>query len=159
MEYIDYRLLSVKPIENMNLLLVFQNGVEKTFDVRQMYSEYPPFKVLETDLTLFNQVRLCGDDGVIWNDDLDLDAYGLWHYGVATGVIHEVDDITMLGYNLTKARNACDMYQNDLAKKCGIAQGDISDIERGKANPTFKTLKRLADAMNMRLKIEFVPKE
>lgn len=154
----DYRLLSVKPQKDRTLLLVFQNGVEKVFDVRQLYDEYPQTRILETDDELFEQVHIIGTDGVMWNDDLDLDAYGLWVDGVATGVVHEVDDNIMLGYNLTKARNECKMYQNDLAKKSGIYQGDISDIECGKANPTLKTLKRLADAMNMRLKIEFVPK-
>ena len=155
----DYRLLSVKAIENMNILLVFQNGVEKTFDVRQMYPDYPQFKILEEDLTLFHQVCICGGDGVMWNDDLDIDAYGLWHDGIETGVVHKVDSNTMLGYNLTEARNSCDMLQRDLAKISGIHQGDISDIECGKANPTVKTLTRLANAMNMQLKIEFAPKE
>lgn len=155
----DYRLLSVKAIENMNILLVFQNGVEKTFDIRQMYTDYPQFKRLEEEPELFKKVQIDGDDGVIWNDDLDLDAYGLWHDGVETGTIHKVDIHSMLGYNLTEARNSCEMLQRDLAKASGIHQGDISDIECGKANPTLKTLNRLADAMNMRLKIEFVPKE
>lgn len=155
----DYRLLSVKAIENMNILLVFQNGIEKKFDVRQMYSDYPQFKILEEDSTLFQQVCIVGGNGVMWNDDLDIDAYGLWHDGVSTGVTHTIDFNTMLGYNLTEARNSCEMLQRDLAKASGIHQGDISDIECGKANPTIKTLTRLADAMNMRLKIEFVPKE
>ncbi len=155
----DYRLLSVKPQKDKTLLLIFQNGVEKIFDVRQLYDDYPQTRIFENDQTLFEQVHLIGEDGIMWNDDLDLDAYGLWQDSVATGVIHEVDANIMLGYNLTKARNTCNMYQCDLAKKSGIHQGDISDIECGKANPTLKTLKRLADAMNMYLKIEFVPKE
>ncbi len=155
----DYRLLSVKAIENMNILLVFQNGVEKTFDVRQMYPDYPQFKILEEDTTLFHQVSIIGGNGIMWNDDLDIDAYGLWHDGVATGIIHKVDTPTLLGYKLTEARNTCDMLQRDLAKISGIHQGDVSDIECGKANPTVRTLKRLADAMGMELKIEFVKKE
>ena len=64
-----------------------------------------------------------------------------------------------LAVNLTYARASLNMSQVELAEQTGIAQGDICKIERCQANPTFKTLKRLADAMNMRLKIEFVPKE
>ena len=154
----DYRLLSVKAIQNMTLLIVFQNGVEKTFDVRQMYPDYPQFKILEDDLELFHQVSIIGGDGVMWNDDLDIDAYGLWQDGVATGVVHKVDTSALLGYNLTEARNSCDMLQCDLSKASGIHQGDISNIECGKANPTVRTLKRLADAMGMELRIEFVEK-
>ena len=155
-----YRLLSVKPQKDKTLLLVFQNGVEKIFDVRQLYSQYPQTRVFEDDQALFEQVRIdVGENGLIWNDDLDLDAYGLWEDGIETGVIHKVDINSMLGYNLTVARNDCEMLQRDLSKASGIYQGDISDIERGKSNPTIRTLQRLADAMNMRLKIEFVPKE
>ena len=95
----------------------------------------------------------------MWNDDLDLDASGLWYDGIPTGVIHDVDIKSTLGYALTEARAYHEMRQPDLAKASGIHQGDISDIERGKANPTIKTLKRLADAMNMRLEIKFVPKK
>lgn len=41
--------------------------------------------------------------------------------------------------------------------KTGIAQGDISKLEHGTANPSVKTLKRLAAGMGMSLKIEFLP--
>ena len=41
--------------------------------------------------------------------------------------------------------------------RTGIAQGDISRLENGNANPSLNTLKRLATAMGMTLKIEFTP--
>ena len=48
------------------------------------------------------------------------------------------------------------MSQQELSKKTGIAQGDISKIERGNGNPSVKTLQRLAAGMGKKLKIEFV---
>ena len=39
----------------------------------------------------------------------------------------------------------------------GIAQTDISKLERGNANPSLRTLQRLAAGMGMKVKIEFVP--
>ena len=36
-------------------------------------------------------------------------------------------------------------------------QGDISKIERGNANPSLRTLQRLARGMKMTLRLEFVP--
>lgn len=155
-----YRLLSVKPQKDKTLLLVFQNGVEKIYNVRSLYSEYPQMKIFEDNQELFEQVQIdVGENGIIWNDELDLDASGLWEDGIETGNIYDVDITSTLGYNLSKARNTCNMFQRDLAELSGIKQSDISDIERGKANPTIKTLKRLADAMNMQLKIVFIPKE
>jgi len=55
------------------------------------------------------------------------------------------------------ARKAAGLTQKDLAARTGIAQADISRLENGNANPSLKTLQRLADGMGMRLKLEFVP--
>ncbi len=55
------------------------------------------------------------------------------------------------------ARKNAGMTQKELAEKTGIAQGDISKLESGNANPSLKTLQRLAEGMGMHLKLEFVP--
>ena len=49
------------------------------------------------------------------------------------------------------------LTQKQLSERTGIAQGDISRLENGNANPSLGTLKRLAAAMDMTLKIEFSP--
>lgn len=55
------------------------------------------------------------------------------------------------------ARTAAGLTQKDLATRTGIAQADISRLENGNANPSLRTLQRLADGMGMKLKLEFVP--
>ena len=55
------------------------------------------------------------------------------------------------------ARKATGFTQKQLAQKTGIAQADISKLEKGVANPSLKTLRRLASGMGMKLKIELVP--
>lgn len=55
------------------------------------------------------------------------------------------------------ARNKTGMTQKELAEKTGITQADISRLENGNANPSLKTLQRLAEGMGMTLKLEFVP--
>ena len=54
------------------------------------------------------------------------------------------------------ARNAEGMTQKELSERSGLAQGDISKMENGNANPSIKTLQRLAEAMGKSLRIEFV---
>lgn len=54
------------------------------------------------------------------------------------------------------ARNAEGLTQKELSTRSGIAQGDISKLENGSANPSVRTLQRLANAMGKKLKIEFV---
>jgi len=55
------------------------------------------------------------------------------------------------------ARKSAGLTQKQLSERTGIAQSDISKMENGDANPSLKTLKRLASAMNTTLKVEFVP--
>ena len=55
------------------------------------------------------------------------------------------------------ARTNQNLTQKQLSEKTGINQADISKLENGTRNPTINLLKRLADGMDMILKIEFIP--
>lgn len=59
---------------------------------------------------------------------------------------------------LLDARKAAGMTQQDLANKTGIRQGDISKFERGRGNPSLKTLERLADGLGMQCRVVFEPR-
>ena len=65
--------------------------------------------------------------------------------------------------NITRAildaRIRAGMTQMELAEKSGISQADICRLEKGTRNPSIALLKRLAEAMDSTLRIEFVPKE
>ena len=54
-------------------------------------------------------------------------------------------------------RAANNLTQKELSEVTGITQSDISKLENGNANPSLNTLKRIAAAMNMMVKISFVP--
>lgn len=151
-----HKIVSVKPMENFILLVGFQNGIEKTYDMRTLYPVFPQFKVLEADVDLFNKVTVdIGGYGISWNDDLDLDAEDIWEDGIETGNKKEIDIVSALAENLIKARDIVGMTQKQLSVSTGIYQADISKIERGLANPSLSTLKRLADGMGLKLRIEF----
>ena len=64
-------------------------------------------------------------------------------------------DITRAIFN---ARIQAGMTQVELSEKSGISQADISRLENGTRNPSLALLKRLADAMNSTLRIQFIPK-
>ena len=59
---------------------------------------------------------------------------------------------------MMEARIRAGMTQMELSQKSGISQADISRLENGTRNPSLALLKRLAEAMNTTLRIEFVPK-
>ena len=57
------------------------------------------------------------------------------------------------------ARTSQNLTQKELAERTGIHQSDISKLENGTRNPSVNLLRRLAEGMDMTLKIEFVPKQ
>ncbi len=54
------------------------------------------------------------------------------------------------------ARTKSGMSQQELSARTGITQADISRMEHGNANPSIRTLKRLAMGLGKRLQIQFV---
>ena len=54
------------------------------------------------------------------------------------------------------ARKESGLTQKQLSERTGIAQADISKLERGNANPSLRTLQRLAAGMGVNVRIEFV---
>ena len=56
---------------------------------------------------------------------------------------------------IINARKNAGLTQKQLSERAGIAQSDISKLETGDCNPSLKTLKRLASAMDMTLRVEF----
>ena len=53
-------------------------------------------------------------------------------------------------------RKESGMTQQQLAQACGISQADISRLERGNANPSLKTMQRIAAALGKTVQIKFV---
>lgn len=59
---------------------------------------------------------------------------------------------------IVDARVSNNLTQKELADRTGINQADISKLENGTRNPSLRLLQRLADGMDMVLKIEFIAK-
>ena len=71
----------------------------------------------------------------------------------------KLDDEYFFAIALIEARNKRKLSQKQLAEKTGMTQADISKIESGNRNLSIKTLKRLADGLDMDLRIQFVPRK
>lgn len=57
--------------------------------------------------------------------------------------------------SMIDSRTELSMTQKNLSELTGIHQSEISKIENGSANPSLKTLERLASAFGKKLKISF----
>ena len=54
------------------------------------------------------------------------------------------------------ARIEQNMSQQELAERTGINRADLSRIENANANPSLKTLKRIAEGLGKKLEIRFM---
>lgn len=58
---------------------------------------------------------------------------------------------------LIDARKQLHLTQKELSGITGITQADISRIESGTRNPSLNMIKKIARALNIQVKLEFVP--
>jgi hypothetical protein len=76
------KVVSVTPLTDMRLLVVFNNSVVKLFNVRQIIPKYPEYEDLENE-DIFSQVEVePGGYGVYWTSELDASEGELWREGV-----------------------------------------------------------------------------
>ena len=55
---------------------------------------------------------------------------------------------------LKKRREELGVTQEHLAELSGVGLRTLKELERGRSNPTFETLKKLADVLGMELNLE-----
>lgn len=59
------------------------------------------------------------------------------------------DEAEKLGKNLKRIRTEKDITQSDIARSLGVSRGFVSNLEKGKTNPTLATISRIADAVGV----------
>jgi len=63
-------------------------------------------------------------------------------------------DKQQLGLVIKERRDFLSINQKELAEISGVTLRKLVDIENGKANPTFDTLKKLFDTLGLKMSIE-----
>lgn len=151
-----YRIKELTACDDYTLHAIFTNGIEKVYDIRNMFHVYKPMLALE-DIELFKKAKISpGGYAVEWNDELDLDANEIWEDGIETGNKYYLTPKEELAAMISETRGEKGLSQRELSKLTGIQQADICKLENANANPSFNTLVRLAEGMGKKLKIEFV---
>ncbi len=77
----NIKVKAVYPADNMNIMVVFENGTIKKYDVSQLFEQFDWYRDLENP-DIFNLVQVdCGGCGVAWNEDIDISECELWENG------------------------------------------------------------------------------
>lgn len=139
--------------EGTVLELTFQDGQVKRYDMGALFQKHPQLAALK-DRELFTSGRLTGSYGIIWNDDLDIEAETIYEEGETVRIEKPAAGI-MVGNAMAAARARKGLSQKALSEMTGIDQSDLSRIERGAANPSVGTLSRIAEALDTKLVVSF----
>ena len=148
-----HRLVNVAFHENTIIKATFYDGKVVQYDISALFGKYPQLKALE-DFSLFQRGKLMGGYGIIWNDELDIEAETIYEDGII--VRHDTPANQMLAQAILSARAQTEMTQKQVASLAAIDQSDYSKIERGIANPSVATLEKIAAAMGGKLNIQIV---
>ena len=137
--------------EGTTLEVTFQSGEVKQYDVSCLFGKYPQLEALR-DRQLFLSGKLMGAYGILWNEELDIEAETIYEDGITVRTV-ELPVNLSVAFAVCSARARAGLSQKELAIATGIDQSDISRIERGVANPSVATLNRIADALGAKLSV------
>ena len=79
-----HRIKEVVPLRDYQLVIVFESGEKKIYNVHPLFAKWDAFQSLATVKGLFDQVKVdTGGYGISWNDEIDLSCNELYHNGVS----------------------------------------------------------------------------
>ena len=149
------KITSIATLPDFVLLVGFSTGEFKQFDVKPLIQKYPPFKALTEVNGLYEQAKIdVGGYGIVWNDDLDLSADGLYEQGKVCQVPENIEKHKQLLIDaLVGARKNARLSQKQLEILSGVAQPCIARMENGNTDPQLSTLLKILEPLGLTLSI------
>jgi len=77
----NIKIKKVMPQKDLQLLVEFSNSTKKLYNVKQLFKQFPDYKMLE-HRSLFEQAYIdCGGCSVAWTPEIDISEWELWDNG------------------------------------------------------------------------------
>lgn len=77
------KIKKIIPLDDYTLNVVFEDGKQVLYDVKEDIETLPTYRVLAEETGLFEQVQLdLSRTCVFWNDEIDLPSDTIYEYGV-----------------------------------------------------------------------------
>ena len=150
-----HKITSLATLPDYILLVGFANGEFKQFDLKPLINKYPPFATLKDVGGLYEQAAIdAGGYGIVWNDDLDIAAEGIYEKGIPCAPQDDIEKYRQsLLAELVKARQNAGLSQKQLEILSGIAQPCIARTEKGTTDPKLSTLLKMLEPLGLTLSI------
>lgn len=149
------KITSIATLPDFILLIGFSTGEFKQFDVKPLIEKYQPFKALTEIKGLYEQAKIdVGGYGIVWNDELDLSADGLYEQGHPCQSPENIEKHKqLLIETLVAARKNAKLSQKQLEVLSGVAQPCIARMETGSTDPQLTTLLKMLEPLGLTLSV------
>ena len=124
--------IKIIKLEHPYIFVLFADGNCKKYDVTKYAPEAEHYKKLN-DPSFFKRAKLFPPYTVYFDDDVDIDCDSIYDEGTLVDSPENTFELC-LGYEIKIARLSKDLTQADLSNLTGIAQADISKLEKTSAN-------------------------
>lgn len=130
MKMLSIKILDAVPLPNLEVLVFFEDGKVKKFDVKRLFDDWPEYRRLE-DSKSFKRLRVePGGYGISWDGELDCSEGELYENGVDIPLRLE-DFRAFSENNLVSTREATNIL--------GCSKQNVDDlVRRGKLHPIKK---------------------
>lgn len=145
------KISAVYPMKGRTLLVWFEGGEAKTYDVAPLLDKEDAFKAL-SDEALFGRVRVdAGGYGISWNDDIDIACNELYANGKPVDILRGEKE--RIVYEVVSLRKAKGFSQAQLEEAAGVRQPVIARFEKGETSPQLDTLLKMLAPLGKTLAI------
>lgn len=150
------KITSLATLPEYTLLAGFSTGEYRLFDLKPYIDKYKPFQALKDVNGLFEQAKIdVGGYGVVWNDELDVSADGIYEKGSPCQEPQNVNTHkTQIIEQLVKTRIGAGISQKQLEALSGIAQPCIARTEKGTNDPQLTTVLKMLEPLGFTLEIK-----
>jgi len=110
--FLFHKIKNITPLDDYVLLAHFVDGSDRTYDLKPLINDHEAFQTLKNTPGLYRLVKVdTGGYGIVWNEDIDLDAEEIWVNGkpvttAFTGLIAMSDATVLWGLNESTLRKA-----------------------------------------------------
>lgn len=149
------KITSLATLPDYIILVGFASGEYKQFDLKPLINKYAPFKSLTEVTGLYEQAKIdMGGYGIVWNDELDISADGIYEKGISCEPPNDVDAYKKrLVQEFVEARKTAGLSQKQLEILSGIPQPCIARTEKGITDPQLTTLLKMLEPLGLTLSI------
>ena len=151
-----HKITSLQIKSDYLLVVGFSNNKVKLLDLKPYIEKYKPFKQLVDQPGLYETAKIdIGGYGIVWNDELDISAEGIYEKGVDYCVTDKASIVKdELLSNYIDIRRKLHISQKQLENMTHIPQSCIARLETTNIDPKVSTLVKLLASMGYTLKIE-----